>query len=200
MFSHPPTSPLYNNTNSPTLQATYNDAITEPRSTILSPKTAVMFCLRNFVSLLFFLTNASPIYITLFLFGQIFLARPCVYCSVLLLVLVATLFDFNADWFEPRWQPSTHSITETASSLFSGDATVTELLSETASFAVAAINGTGGSLASAALDGLKRRGGGGNMGPGSTAAQAGSGGVEWLRSLAEKKQFRIPCVDVYVRL
>ena len=64
-------------------------------------------------------TNASPIYIVLFLTATYALQRPCVYCSILLFVLVFSLFDFHADWFEPRWQPSAGgpTLTETAGSL-----------------------------------------------------------------------------------
>lgn len=118
-----------------------------------------------------------------------------VYCSVLLFVLVFSLFDFSADWFEPRWQPSIFSITETASSLVSGNATITEVLGETASFAISAINGTGGSLASAALDGVKKR-----VTNGGSGAAATSSGFEWLRSVLGRRGFSIPCVDVAVRL
>ena len=65
------------------------------------------------------------------------------------------------------------------------------MLEQTASLAISAINGTGGSLASAALDGARRRLGGGG---------AGGSGFEVLRGMVEKRQFRIPCVDVLVRL
>lgn len=172
-----------------------------------------MFCLRNWIALLVFLyvlvpvyenmlresdyetrTNASPIYVFLFLTATYALQRPCVYCSILLFVLIFSLFDFNANWFEPRWKPPA-SITETAGSLLSGNATLAEALGETASIAISAINGTGGSLASAAMESVKRRAAGGNDG-----AQVSGSGFEWLRSLIEKRQFRIPCVDVIVRL
>jgi hypothetical protein len=65
---------------------------------------------------------------------------------------------------------------------------------ETASMAIAAINGTGGALASVAMDGVKRR-----MGDGGNVTVSGSG-FELVRGLLEKKQIRIPCVDVVVRL
>ncbi len=123
------------------------------------------------------------------------LQRPCVYCSILLFVLVASLFDFRADWFEPRWQPSTSRITEAASSWLNGSSTVTELLGETASFALAAVNGSGGSLASGALESIRKR---------NTTNTWVSGfndnGFEVLRSVVERRQFRIPCVGVNVRL
>ena len=77
----------------------------------------------------------------------------------------------------------------------SANATNTELVLETASFAASTINGTSGALASAAIEGLRRRAGGGivNMG-------ASGGGFEWLRSMLEKMQLRIPCLDVSISL
>lgn len=145
--------------------------------------------------LLIFLTNASPIYVALFLTATYALQRPCVYCSILLFVLVFSLFDFHADWFEPRWHPASLTISETATSLLSGNTTFTEALGETASIAISAINGTGGSLASAALECARKR-----VSGGSASSSASGSGFEWLRSLLEKRQFRIPCVDVLVRL
>ena len=106
-----------------------------------------------------------------------------------------SLFDFHADWFEPRWQPSTSKLTETASSLLSGNATIIETLSETASLTIAALNGTGGSLVSAALNGAKRKSEGGQF-----FAGLNENGFEALRNVVEKRQFRIPCVGVNVRL
>ncbi|GAB7327252.1 hypothetical protein MBLNU13_g11145t2 [Cladosporium sp. NU13] len=154
-----------------------------------------MFCLRSWVPLLIFLTNASPIYVLLFLTGTYWLQRPCVYCSILLFVLVFSLFDFNADWFAPRWPSGAIVPSETASSYFSGNATLTETLMETAGMAITAINGTGGALASVAMDGVKQR-----MGYGAVNATASGSGFELVRGLLEKKQIRIPCVDVVVRL
>lgn len=123
------------------------------------------------------------------------LQRPCVYCSILLFVLVLSIFDFHADWFEPRWQPSTTRITEAASSLLSGNSTVMELLGETASFAIAAVNGTGGSLASVALESIRKRNSNNTLITG-----VNENGFEVLRSVMERRQFRIPCVGVNVRL
>jgi hypothetical protein len=122
------------------------------------------------------------------------LQRPCVYCSILLFVLVFSLFDFHADWFEPRWQPSTTRITEAASALFSGNATITEFLGETASFAISAVNGSGGSLASSMLESVKKKETGGLV------SSVNDNAFEVLRGVMEKRQFRIPCLGVVVRL
>jgi hypothetical protein len=145
-------------------------------------------------------TNASPIYVALFLTGNYILQRPCIYCSLLLSILVFSLFDFHADWFEPRWSGSPIAITETATSFLSGNATFTEAIVETASLAVAAINGTGGSLASVAIEEMKRKmatGGGTSL---LAAASNSSSGFEWIRASLERRQFRIPCVEVIVRI
>lgn len=66
---------------------------------------------------------------------------------------------------------------------------------ETAGMAATAINGTGGSLGSTAMEGVKRR-----MGEGATNATVSGSGFELVRGILDKKQFRIPCVDVVVRL
>src|ERR1700761_6878144 len=83
-----------------------------------------MFCLRSWIPILFFLyvpaapdreqmanvntsTNASPIYLILFISATYILNRPCVYCSLLLAILVVALFDFHGDWFEPRYLSAT---------------------------------------------------------------------------------------------
>lgn len=60
--------------------------------------------------------------------------------------------------------------------------------------AVTAINGTGGSLASTAMDGIKK------AFITQAPENASTGGAEWIRAFAEKKQFRIPCLDVMVGL
>ncbi|QIX02059.1 hypothetical protein AMS68_007576 [Peltaster fructicola] len=153
-----------------------------------------MFCLRSWLPLLIFLTNASPIYVILFLTANYVLQRPCVYCSILLFVLIFSLFDFNADWFEPRWPKDAASPTETISSLLSGNATMSDALFETAAMAVTAINGTGGSLASSAMDGIKK------AFTAQVPGNASIGGGDWIRAFAEKRQFRIPCLDVMVAL
>ncbi|KAK4504671.1 hypothetical protein PRZ48_002632 [Zasmidium cellare] len=159
-----------------------------------------MFCLRSWVPLLVFLTSTPPIYVVLFLLAHYRLSGACVYCSILLFVLVFSLFDFSADWFEPRWNGDlVGSISTTTASFISGNATFTEALVETASIAVSAINGTGGSLASAAMDGIKHKMAG-TSSSAMTNATNGTSGFEWLRGALDKYHFRIPCLDVTVRL
>lgn len=182
--------------------------------------------LAAWVSLLVFLSTASPLYTVLFLFGNYWLTRPCVYCtskaawhishlplspneyqfvclaigSFLLCCITFSLLDFEADWFEPRWSGASTAITETTASVLSGNATITEAVLQTAGLAVTALNGTGGSLASAAMEGMKRKMTTGGMGVEFVNSANGSNVFEWIRGLLEKLQFRIPCVNVTVRL
>lgn len=139
-------------------------------------------------------TNASPIYVLLFLAATYALQRPCVYCSILLFVLVFSLFDFHADWFEPRWSSLTGTAKEAASSYMAGNATLSQVIIETASMAVSStFNVTRGAVANATVDGAKRRLGAGGI-------SNSTGGFDGIRGILERRQLRIPCVDVIVRL
>ncbi|KAK0127820.1 hypothetical protein ONS96_007323 [Cadophora gregata f. sp. sojae] len=144
----------------------------------------------SWLPLLFIPTNASPIFIFLFFLCTYFLNRPCVYCSFLLLILFASschwsdhcFFDFSSNWFEPR---QSHS-TELANSTLSNP-TLDQL-----SIYVGAFNNTAAALAGTALEEAKRR---------LAMRTEWTGiGVEWLRSLLGRREWRVPCVDVYIRL
>ena len=94
-------------------------------------------------------------------------------------------------------------MSKTATSVLYVNATFTEAVLETASLALSAVNGTGGSIASATMEGLRER----LMAEAApvvsaTASNAmnGTNGFVWLRTLTDKFQFRIPCLDVVVRL
>ena len=93
-------------------------------------------------------------------------------------------------------QPYGSAISETATAFFSSaggaNSTFTGALSNTTSALMSSFNGTGESgLNGSAIEALRRK----------LAGGAGSAnGLEWLRGLLEKRQFRIPCVDVIVRL
>ncbi|KAM3077394.1 hypothetical protein ACMFMG_006741 [Clarireedia jacksonii] len=154
-----------------------------------------MFCLRSWLPLLFIPTNASPIFIVLFFICTYFLNRPCVYCSILLLILFASschwsdhcFFDFSSNWFEPR--ASTASLASTAAlSNESINSSPNETLDALAIYATAA-NSTALALAEEAKRRIQE-----------TRMEWTGMGVEWLRSLLGKREWRLPCVDVYVRL
>jgi len=155
----------------------------------------IMFCLRSWLPLLFIPTNASPIFIFLFFVCTYFLNRPCVYCSFLLLILFASschwsdhcFFDFSNNWFEPR-QPSPIIASES----FNQSATASNQTMEQLSFFTDAFNSTASTLAGVAFDEAKRRL--------ATRTEWTGIGVEWLRSLLGRREWRLPCVDVYIRL
>ncbi|KAH0433136.1 hypothetical protein CKAH01_09179 [Colletotrichum kahawae] len=146
-----------------------------------------MFCLRSWLPLLFIPTNASPAFIFLFFICTYFLNRPCVYCSFLLLILFLTscnwsdrcFFDFSSNWFQPR--PPTSFSTSPIPDIdpnASFNATVVEVINSTAS-----------ALAGAAAEELARQ------------RQEWTGlGIEWLRSLLGRREWRVECLDINIRL
>jgi hypothetical protein len=168
-----------------------------------------MFCLRSWIPILFFLyafphliklgiqrlteqlsrTNASPIYLVLFISATYFLNRPCVYCSLLLAILVVALFDFHSNWFEPRYANTASS----AASELLANATspISGAIMETLSSVASAMNSTAAAVVEAVAGGLTQR-------P-PPEEQLNSTVVEWIKGLL-RKEWRISCVDVVVRL
>ena len=63
---------------------------------------------------------------------------------------------------------------------------------EEVSFLMSAINDTGAVLAGAAMEELKRK-----MTP---RAEWTGIGMEWIRSWLGAREWRLPCLDVYIRL
>jgi len=162
-----------------------------------------MFCLRSWLPLLFIPTNASPIFILLFFVCTYFLNRPCVYCSFLLLILFASschwsdhcFFDFSSASGFFVSPPSTSYLTSNFSSsngnitTIDTNATSTTSMVEDMLVFVSAMNSTAAALAAATLEEAKR------FRPEWTGI-----GVGWLRSLLGRREWRLPCLDVYVRL
>jgi hypothetical protein len=105
-----------------------------------------------------------------------------VYCSLLLFILVVALFDFHTPWFE---QPLPSSATNVATNGTS--------MGETAAVFVQAANQTAQALVKAAVQGVKEKAAG-------AGGQAGAAGYEWAKGLVGKKEWRIPCMNVLVRL
>lgn len=152
----------------------------------------------SWLPLLFIPTNASPAFIFLFFVCTYFLNRPCVYCSFLLLILFMTscnwsdrcFFDFSSNWFQPR-----PGVSYFASSVVSQNASSYSLenITTTANASVLVardmLNTTANALVGAAADEVAR------------ARTEWTGiGLEWLRSLLGKREWRIDCLDVYIRL
>ncbi|KAF2432237.1 hypothetical protein EJ08DRAFT_586034 [Tothia fuscella] len=149
-----------------------------------------MFCLRSWIPILFFLTNASPIYLILFISATYFLNRPCVYCSLLLAVLVIALFDFHSNWFEPRYS-SASAVTSTASELLAnGTSPISGAVLETISLMASVVNSTAAAVVEAVGGVVGQRA--------STEGEANSTVVEWIKGLL-RKEWRVSCMDVVVR-
>ena len=153
---------------------------------------------RSWLPLLFIPTNASPAFIFLFFVCTYFLNRPCVYCSFLLLILFLTscnwsdrcFFDFGSNWFLPRPLGSHDYVPMSTSGDGAANMTRPDDLNATVSVAVAEmVNTTAGALAGVLSDRLA----------GARAEWTGLG-IEWLRSLLGKREWRIDCLDVYIRL
>ncbi|RGP70068.1 bladder cancer-related bc10 [Fusarium longipes] len=144
-----------------------------------------MFCLRSWLPLLFIPTNASPAFIFLFFICTYFLNRPCVYCSILLLILFLTscnwsdrcFFDFSSNWFLPRpGTPSQLPADDVAEATFN-------------STALEMVNTTLAAIVKSASDDIEAR-----------RAEWSGLGIEWLRNLLGKREWRIDCMDIYIRL
>ncbi|CAK7238789.1 MAG: hypothetical protein STHCBS139747_000208 [Sporothrix thermara] len=180
----------------------------------LSPEEA------NWLPLLFIPTNASPTFIFLFFACTYFLNRPCVYCSFLLLILFLTscnwsdrcFFDFGNNWFEPRSvpvvaaggaevaggctscqhggrssSPSSTSLSPTLPS--NGTVPLMDEFQDTVTMAAQLLNSTVSTVAGSALEQLEQ------------AKEEWTGiGMEWLRSLLGRREWRIDCLDVNIRL
>ena len=157
--------------------------------------------------------SLSPIHLTIFLLLTYFLNRPCIYCSLLLVILFASschwsgrcFVDFShspaeeggfgsyADWFWPRIYARTlrhDSPTERS------NATMVDFLSEITNSTIAA-------LANAAIDGTKRKFGTPTTPTTSVERfmpySAGIG-IQWLRRLLGRHEWTLPCVGVNIRL
>lgn len=117
-----------------------------------------------------------------------FLNRPCFYCSFLLLILFLSscywsercFFDLSSNWFQPR--PPIADPAPIDPSLV----TDAENFNRTA---LEMVNTTASALASAAAEELARK-----------RAEWTGLGIEWLRNLLGKREWRIECMDLYIRL
>jgi len=151
-----------------------------------------MFCLRSWIPILFFLTNASPIYLILFVSATYMLNRPCVYCSMLLFILVVSLFDFHTSWFEPRYahpealfaasSTANSTTAESAVSSLGSLVPIPSVVSDAVSVAGAVVNST--------LGGIVGKG---------VHESSGSAMGEWIRGVM-RKEWRINCFDITIRL
>lgn len=130
------------------------------------------------------------------------------YCSILLLILFVTscywsdrcFFEFSSNWFAPRitsaafesWIDS-HYPTNAANATTAAATTVAA--DPAAAFnifdnsTIETLNTTASALASIAADGIARK-----------RTEWTGLGIEWLRSLLGKREWRIECMDLNIRL
>ena len=129
-------------------------------------------------------------FLVLFLSTTYCLNRPCVYCSLLLAILIAALFDFNTDWFAP---PQTALSLPAVTNSSVEETKLSDVVGESAALLTGALDGTVKSL----LRGTTTRGS-------SQMAQTGhdwSGfGLSWLREAVNSGELRIDCLNAAVRL
>lgn len=144
------------------------------------------------------LTHLFPRFVVTFFFLTYFLNRPCVYCSILLLILFVSschwsdhcFFDLHSNWFEPRHLSS--PLPNPIASAANESAAMSNSTAGESSFLATAINNTAAALTGAAIEEVKRR---------MDIKTEWTGiGVEWIRSILGKKEWRVPCVDVLIRL
>jgi hypothetical protein len=127
------------------------------------------------------------VYLVLFITATYFLNRPCVYCSLLLFILVVALFDFQTPWFEAPLS------SETAELALNGTTPFRDSMFETAGVFIQAANNTAQSLVKSAVDGIREKGVG-------APEVSNAANYEWMKGLVGKKEWRIPCLDVLVRI
>ncbi|KAH6611744.1 bladder cancer-related protein BC10-domain-containing protein [Chaetomium sp. MPI-SDFR-AT-0129] len=161
-----------------------------------------MFCLRSWLPLLFIPTNASPAFIFLFFLCTYFLNRPCFYCSFLLIILFLTscnwsdrcFLDLGSNWFQSL-PPASYiylpavTTPDTEARAAPNNLAASEHGSATATTVAEMLNMTAGTLATAAAERMT----------GARVEWTGLG-LEWLRSLLGRREWRIDCMDLYIRL
>jgi len=171
----------------------------------------MMYCLRSYIPLLLLPLplSLSPIHLTIFLLLTYFLNRPCVYCSLLLVILFASschwsgrcFVDFNlsstdegglgsyAGWFWPRIYSRTFKHDGASGH---DNATIAEFFGEVTNSTIAA-------LANAVIDGTKRKVVT-SMSMDRVMPYSTGIGIQWLRRLLGRHEWTLPCVGVNIRL
>ena len=154
--------------------------------------------------------SLSPIHLTIFLLLTYFLNRPCIYCSLLLVILFASschwsgrcFVDFGhvptedgivgsyVTWFWPRIYSQA---IKNSGSPEVGNTTVVGFLGEIANSTIAA-------LANAAIDGTKQKFVRSSAGVEKIMPYSAGIGIQWLRRLLGRYEWTLPCVGVNIRL
>lgn len=100
------------------------------------------------------------------------------YCSLLLFILVVALFDFHTPWFDPPLNPDTAELA------------LNGTLVETAGVLAQAANTTAQALVKSAVEGVRSK-----VGQGTSGKE-----YEWVKGLLGKKEWKIQCLDVLIRI
>lgn len=119
----------------------------------------------------------------------LYISRPCLYCSLLLVTIFATsgywapapFLPLNGDWFVPPI-------------LARNQTGADETANEPLAFMMEVVGATASALGDAAFSEVKSAVTNTTQRPGLVSA-----GFNWLRAMSTK-ELRIPCVDVIVRL
>lgn len=100
--------------------------------------------------------------------------RPCLYCSFLLSILVISLYDWSGNWFEPR-----------------------QTMWDSPAGSNSTVKGHGAGMAMAAVEVVQAAlyKGRDAMGQGRVLS-----GAQWLRELVGRRELRIPCLEIAIRL
>jgi hypothetical protein len=101
-----------------------------------------------------------------------------VYCSLLLFILVVALFDFHTPWFDPPLAPDTAELAMNGT------------FGETAGVLAQAANHTAQALVKNAVEGVR----------GKLPQVSGGKEYDWVKGLLGKKEWKIQCLDVLIRI
>ena len=154
--------------------------------------------------------SLSPIHLTIFLLLTYFLNRPCIYCSLLLVILFASSCHWSgrcfvdlshpaaengglgsyAGWFWPRIYSQTVKHNGPPER---GNATMIDFMGEITNSTIAA-------LANAAINGSKRNFATSATGVERVMPYSAGIGIQWLRRLLGRHEWTLPCVGVNIRL
>lgn len=131
-------------------------------------------------------SEASPIYIIFFLSATYFLNRPCVYCSLLLAMVVLAVFNFQGDWFEPQsYSTSSNTAANQANSTL-------PRVADGITFLASALNETAATLFEAGKSEVERRA--------RTKVAWYAVGADWLKNIISRGELRIECMNTVIRL
>jgi hypothetical protein len=170
-----------------------------------------MISFSSWLPLLFIPTNASPAFIFLFFICTYFLNRPCVYCSILLLILFITscnwsdrcFFDFSSNWFQPR--PGGTILTSNNNNYYYNSNGTTASGGGAVCSGGGSCSGSHGAMFDSAIvemvsSTVRTLAGVAAENVASKNAEWTGLGMEWLRSLLGRREWRIDCMDIYIRL